>query len=205
MKLYLLLIIFSVFFTLPIIAVENIAEQTDHSKKSKTLSPLVVSALEFGGEDLAYVKFTDGSQSTIEAGRGLLLAGGFDFRKDNIIIQFTGGIKWTTTKAAKNGAIDWMRFPLEVLLFYQPSDQPIKIGGRLTYHLNNSLKGSKDVGNLKVNFDNALGYTAEADYLLGSERNSSVGLRATMIQYQAPGNIAVSGNSLGLNFNYFWY
>lgn len=175
------------------------------------ISPAFVSALEFGGDQLVNVTYTDGSKSDIEAGRGVIIAGGVDVsypQENNIehIAQFTLGIKWTSTKQANNGDINWKRFPLEALYFYKDNDKNFKVGGGLSYHFNNTLRGTKDLAGLNISVDNALGYTLEADYLLGEEKKMLVGVRTTLINYTASGaKESASGNSFGVNFNYYWY
>lgn len=177
---------------------------------AQTIQPVAATSLEFGGEQIAYATYTDGSRSNIDAGRGIRLVGGFDFiffreLKNELILETTLGIKWTSTKAAKNGSIDWLRFPIEALVLYRLHDSPIRWGAGLTYHLNNSLKGSKDISALNVVFDNTVGVTLAVDYLLPSEsHNISIGGRYTSISYASGLTGRLSGNSLGLNFNFYW-
>lgn len=176
------------------------------------LSPLVTSAIEFGGDKLIDVTYSDGSKSNIEAGRGIILGGGVDIdlsetKPHTFEAQATLGIKWTSTKQASNGEVDWYRFPLEILSFYRNTEKDFRVGGGLTYQFGNELKGSKDASTASTRFDNATGFVVEGDYFVGAEKNLVVGLRYTAISYQAqiPGATSVSGNSFGVNLNYFWF
>ena len=59
-------------------------------------------ALEFGGDQLAEVYFTDGSTQGINAGQGGSLFAGGQFRlnrKETFFLRATAGIKYVTTKA----------------------------------------------------------------------------------------------------------
>lgn len=177
------------------------------------LSPVFTSGIEFGGDKLVDVTYSDGSKSNIEAGRGIILGGGIDIdlsetKPHTFEAQAKVAIKWTSTKQATNGEVDWYRFPVEILSFYRNTEKDFRIGGGLTYQFGNELKGSKDASNASMKFDNATGFVLEGDYFFGGqEKNWVVGLRYTAINYQAQtaGASSVSGNSFGMNLNYFWF
>ncbi len=181
------------------------------SSKAAKLSPVFTSALEFGGDKLIDVTYSDGSKSNIEAGRGIILGGGVNIdltetKPHTFEAQATLGVKWTSTKQATDGSVDWYRFPLELISFYRNTEKDFRIGGGLVYQFGNELKGSKDASNASAKFDNSTGYVIEGDYFLGTEKNMSIGLRYTGISYnpRISGAGAVNGNSYGFNFNFFW-
>jgi hypothetical protein len=181
------------------------------SAKAAKFSPVFISALEFGGDKLIDVTYTDGSKSNIEAGRGIILGGGVNIdltetKPHTFEAQATLGIKWTSTKQATNGSVDWYRFPLELISFYRNTEKDFRIGGGLVYQFGNELKGSKDASNASVKFDNSTGYVIEGDYFVGAEKNITIGFRYTGISYipQIAGAGSVNGNSYGFNFNFFW-
>ncbi len=176
------------------------------------ISPLFNSAIEFGGDKLIDVTYTDGSKSNIEAGRGIIIGGGalFDLTETKphaFELQTTLGIKWTSTKQATNGIVDWYRFPLEILSFYRNTEKDFRIGGGLVYQFGNELNGSKDASAASMKFDNATGFILEGDYFIGAEKNMVIGLRYTSISYnpQLSGGSSVNGNSFGMSFNVFWF
>lgn len=175
-------------------------------------SPVFTSALEFGGDKLVDVTYTDGSKSNIEAGRGIIIGGGVDIdltetKPHTFEAQATLAVKWTSTKQATNGEVDWYRFPIELMSFYRNTEKDFRVGAGITYQFANELKGSKDASNASMKFDNATGFVLEGDYFVGTEKNLVVGLRYTSISYkpQVSGSSSVSGNSFGINLNYFWF
>ncbi len=174
------------------------------------LSPVLTGALEFGGDKLVDIVYSDGTTGEIQAGRGFLLGGGLNIdlsetKPNTFEAQLTVGVKWTGSKKASNGEVDWLRFPIELLSFYRNTDRNFRLGAGVTYHFGNKVTGSKDVSSISTKFDNATGFVLEADYVFGAERVAVVGVRFTKINYQAqiPGAPVVSGNSVGINFNYF--
>jgi hypothetical protein len=176
-----------------------------------SMTPLFTSAIEFGGDKIVDVTYSDGSTSTIEAGRGVLLGGGLLFdlspgHPHSFEGQATLAIKWTGTKAASNGEVDWYRFPIELLGFYHNEEKSFRVGAGLTYQVGNEVKGTQAVSGVAMKFDNATGYVIEADYFLGQEKNMVIGARYTGISYKAQTSdaVTINGNSFGVNFNYFW-
>jgi hypothetical protein len=176
-----------------------------------SIAPLFTSAIEFGGDKIVDVTYSDGSTSNIEAGRGLLLGGGLLFDLSSASPhrfegQATLAIKWTGTKAASNGEVDWYRFPIELLGFYHNEEKNFRVGAGLTYQVGNEVKGTQAVAGAAMKFDNATGYVIEADYFVGQEKNAVIGARYTGISYKAQTSDAatINGNSFGVNFNYFW-
>lgn len=175
-------------------------------------SPVFTSALEFGGEKLVDVTYSDGSKSNIEAGRGIIIGGGMDIdltetKPHTFEAQATLGVKWTSTKQATNGEVDWYRFPIELMSFYRNTEKDFRVGAGITYQFGNELKGSKDASNASMKFDNSTGFVLEGDYFVGTEKNLVVGLRYTAISYKAQtsGSSSISGNSFGISLNYFWF
>lgn len=174
------------------------------------VSPLFAGALEFGGDKLVDVTYSDGSKSNIEAGRGIILAGGAvvnftETTPHTFEVQGTFGIKWTSTKQATNGEVDFYRWPLELLSFYRNTENNFRLGGGVTYQLGNELKGSKDASAISTKLKNALGFVVQGDYFIGAASNMALGLRYTTIQYETENfGGSASGNSFGLSFTYFW-
>ncbi len=180
------------------------------ASQAAKISPLIGAGIEFGGDKLVDVTYTDGSKSGIEAGRGLLLVGGvvvnlFETTPHTFETQASVGIKWTSTKEATNGSVDFFRWPIELLGFYRNTENNFRLGGGPVYQFGNELKGSKDAAIASSKFKNAVGLVIEGDYFVGSRKNMGLGLRFTSIKYQAETlPITVSANTLGFNFSYLW-
>lgn len=175
-------------------------------------SPVFTSALEFGGDNLVNLTYSDGSTSNIEAGRGILLGAGVDVdltgtTPHRFEAQLTGGMKWTSTQKATNGEVDWYRFPIEFMSFYRNMEKDFRVGGGLVYQIGNQLSGTKEAAVVSTHFDNAIGFVLQGDWILGPEKNIGIGIRYTGITYKAQvaGASMVKGSSLGMCFEYFWF
>jgi len=175
------------------------------------ISPLLGGNITFGGDALAYMVYTDGSKSELEAGRGLTFFGGISFddlwSKDNhhFDVQTSLGVKFASTKAATNGEITFVRWPLEALAFYRNSEHKFRAGAGLSYHFSNKISGTEIASSLSANADNALGFVVQADYLMGWQSHMALGLRYENISYKISGyNFTASGNNFGIQFSYFW-
>ena len=93
------------------------------SKNQKPLRFLLGAALEFGGDNLAEIYFTDGSTQTMNAGQGGTLFAGGQVRltkSEKLFLRGSLGIKYLTTKA-DNAHIRLTRMPLQLSLNYMPA------------------------------------------------------------------------------------
>lgn len=160
---------------------------------------------DFGGETLATVTFTDGSTQSIKANQGFYLGGGASILLTNpkdIEVEVALSYKEDSITAA-NGEVKFTRIPLDALVFYRFPEH-FRVGGGLTYHLNPKLSTSGVVGNINVNFDDALGWVLQAEYLLPPRSSRTpkmtVGARFTMIDYETNGATAKS-NGVGITFS----
>jgi hypothetical protein len=165
---------------------------------------------EFGGDEVAELKYTDGTTSTVSAGRGLLLAAGALFDIDLggnglhvLDIQTLFGFKFATTKEAVNGSLTWTRWPLELFTFYHYADIPVRVGAGVTYHLWNGIGGSENLDFFDHSFNNALGFAFAADYLIESRGRMFIGLKYTLINYTSSSRpVTISANNFGINIGY---
>ncbi len=181
------------------------------NSSATNVSPVITSALEFGGDKLVDFTYTDGSKTNIEAGRGIVIGGGVNIdltetSPHTFEAQLTLALKWTSTKEAKNGEVDWYRFPIELISFYRRSEMNLRVGAGVSYQFANELRGSKEVSQASEKFENATGFIFESDYLVGDRKNLGIGFRYTAIDYRAraPGSTFVNGNSFGVSISYFF-
>ncbi|MFL6551557.1 MAG: hypothetical protein ACJ8OJ_22915 [Povalibacter sp.] len=116
--------------------------------------------LEYGGDDIASVNFTDGSSQDIKAGQGISLAMGAHYRSSAdspFSVRGTVGYKYVTT-AATNADISISRTVFEVLGNYA-WDNGWWVGAGITRH--NNIKFDGDGFGPNVRFDDATGPTVE--------------------------------------------
>ena len=116
--------------------------------------------LEYGGDDIATVNFTDGSAQDIKAGQGLSVAMGAHYRSREdspFSVRGTVGYKYVTT-AASNADISISRVVFEVLGNYA-WENGWWVGAGITRHSN--IKFDGDGFGPDVTFDDATGPTVE--------------------------------------------
>lgn len=135
---------------------------------------------EFGGDNVLEVYYTDGSNSTINAGDGLVFAGGVAYVVNpEVAIQATLGWKYQTIQRATNADAHFNRFPVETILQYTPGK--VRLGAGITYHINPKLHASGDLAPAEVAFDDALGAVYQLDYI--TEMGLMWGIRYTDLSY----------------------
>lgn len=159
---------------------------------------------DFGGDTLVTAVYTSGTTSKIKANEGMYLGGGVSLLTSGKSMSFDLTAAWKFTSIdATNQTFDFTRFPLEALAFYNFSgDHGVRLGGGLAYQLNPKFKASGSLANGTINFDNAVGYVVQLDYLAKSHPNArggiNWGLRYTAADYEADGVPTASGDGLGI-------
>ena len=159
---------------------------------------------EYGGDKLLEFEYEDGSTPDVTAGGGLLLSLGAGAQLARLgsgflDAQVAAGFKWRTIPPADNQDANWIRFPVEGLLFYRfPAG--FRLGAGATVHLANTFKSSGAVLNDKVEFENTPGVVVQAEYIRG---NVSFDLRYTMLEYEVKSNGAtVDASSIGVGIGF---
>lgn len=153
---------------------------------------LVGADLEYGGDDIITLSFTDGSDQDIKAGQGATLAVGGYFKPraaSAFSVRGTVGYKFVTT-AASNADIGIDRIVYELVGDYEwPSG--FWVGAGLTQHTGIKLDG--DGFGPDVDFDDATGITAELGW-------KWIGLTYTQIEYEDEFGGKWDADSVGLSF-----
>jgi hypothetical protein len=160
------------------------------------ISPVLKAGLDFGGDTLVTVTFSDGSRESIDANDGLFFGGGVSIRNEakTVETEVTLTYKvWDVT--GSNGDIEFRRLPVDALVFYLTDKW--RLGGGVTYHLNPKLDGSGVASGVDVTYKNAIGLLLAAEYRVSEQ--FAFGLRYTNIEYEpkAGGNTD-KGNGFGL-------
>jgi hypothetical protein len=155
------------------------------------------------------VAYVSGRESSIAPGSGYVgrVGVGVSFESlrgalRNFDLQTTIGFKFDGIARATNADLDWTRIPVELLGFYRLGQSAFRLGGGLTYHFANELKGT-GLTQVHQSFDSALGGVIEGDYRFGARDQMSVGLRYTMIHYTRD-VFSIKANSLGLHAGFFF-
>ncbi|MDZ7880823.1 MAG: hypothetical protein U5L45_24315 [Saprospiraceae bacterium] len=155
---------------------------------------LVEGGIEYGGDEILKVLFTNGGDQTMRAGQGAYLAvgGQFEFVKlKSLMIRTSLGIKYNTT-AADNANIMLTRLPFVVMPFFRIKDD-FRIGVGVTSHQRIKLKGDSFFSD--VEYKSTVGPRIEFGY-------KCIALTYTAISYEDKNDKSYSANSLGLSLSY---
>jgi len=141
---------------------DDFRDHSDRSSSNSGLGFVISGALEFGGDKVATVVYTDGSTQSVNAGQGVSLSIGGHYRFSSLPIDImaTAGYKYVTTKASNaNIYISRVVPALQVSYWFTDSWWA---GVGPTWHTNNEFRGGQFVQNLK--FDSAMGETVQGGW-----------------------------------------
>lgn len=171
------------------------ADTTAQAPPRRSVASLILEGVvEYGGDDLLEVIFTDGTTQTVLAGQGGTIAVGVEarpFARVPVLVRGTVGFKFVLT-AADNANIRFTRFPIEAIAAYRHTSG-VRVGAGVSYHAGVRLYGDGFLEDRS--FDSAVGPTLEIGY-------KGVSLTATRMAYRASTGAAerVDGSSIGLSF-----
>lgn len=163
------------------------------SNNNKPLRFLAGGALEFGGDNLAEVYFTDGSTQTMNAGQGGTLFAGGQVRltkNDKLFLRGSVGIKYLTTKA-DNAHIRLTRVPLVLSLNYMPVKK-VRLATGIVSHQAINLKF--DGLGQDTKFTSVPGLQFEAGY-------GVFALTYTAMTYKDARNVSYRANAIGITIS----
>src|SRR6476620_10766958 len=107
----------------------------ENKKKDHPVRFLIRSALEFGGDDVAEVYFTNGDKQSVKAGQGGSIAIGGEFQMphvERLLLHATVGYKYVTTQA-DNVHIRLTRIPINVTANWMAT-QKLRFGAGIASH-----------------------------------------------------------------------
>lgn len=163
-----------------------LAQQTEKPVAAKFL---VEGGIEFGGDIILQVFFTNGEDQTIRAGQGGYLAFGGEFQFPKVrplMFRTSIGIKYTTT-AADNANIRLTRFPIQLTPFWKINSD-FRLGVGITSHLGPKLKGDGFIPD--VAYTSSIGPRVEFGY-------KWIALTYTAINYEDEAGESFSASSIG--------
>jgi hypothetical protein len=148
--------------------------------------------LEYGGDELLTVIFTNGDDQTMLAGQGGYLAAGgqIDFGKV-VMMRFSIGIKYNTT-AADNANIRFTRFPINLVPYWKLNDD-FRLGIGLSTHQSVRLKGDGFLDD--ADFTSTLGTRFEFGYKWAA-------VTYTSLKYEAQNGAQLDASSVGLSISF---
>ncbi|MGI9628070.1 MAG: hypothetical protein ACR2QM_14625 [Longimicrobiales bacterium] len=160
----------------------------------------------FGGDEVANVTYTDGSDSNLKLGTYFSFSAGPIFEawssgENKIELQgMVGWAGWSTGPENTEDRLSLNRFPLDAMAYYARGfperDMLFRIGGGMTYHLIGGVGGSGSLDAVEMGIENAAGAVAEVTAVFGI---LSGGIRYTRMN-NALDQVSASldGSSVGL-------
>ncbi len=158
-----------------------------------------------GGDAIAGVQYSDGSDSDLKLGTYFSLMAGPIFEAwsaDNAAVELQGMVGWAGWSTGPENTEDRLslnRFPVELLAFYRYSlpgrDTSIRIGGGMAHHFVRDVGGSGSLENFALGVDDSTGPVAEVSVVFGIV---SAGLRYTHMENIVEGiGDPLGGGSMG--------
>lgn len=167
---------------------------SQESNKASAAKFLIEGGIEFDGDEILKVFFTNGEDQTMRAGQGgyLSLGGQFQIAKVKpLMLRAAIGLKYNTT-AAENANIRFTRVPITLIPFWNINED-IRLGIGISSHQNVKLKGDGFVPD--VDFRSNIGTRVEFGY-------KWIALAYTAINYTDELNKSVSANSVGMSVSF---
>jgi hypothetical protein len=167
------------------------AQAADTGKRGGFLAQM---DLDFGGDDVATLSFTDGDTQDVKAGQGIGIAVGGWVRPAATVpfeLHALIGYKVVFT-AAENADIKMTRSTLQLSGVYR-FENDWYVGAGYVQHMSPELDGDGFFEDFE--FDNAGGFNAEVGW-------KWVALHYTKIEYSSPGYEDVDGSNVGIRLTY---
>lgn len=181
---------FTIVLSLIFVSVNALAQAVE---KKSPVRFLIGGALEFGGDEVAKVYFTNGEDQSVRAGQGgtISIGGQFQLPKEpRLLFRATVGFKYVTTQA-DNAHIRLTRVPLQFTANWMITDK-IRLGTGIVSHQN--IKFKADGIGQDITFSGANGPIFELAY-------RGIGLTFTLLKYKDQSNVTYSANAIGISFS----
>lgn len=179
-------LLFVIGFGFLFISIEVAAQQIEKPVITKFL---VEGGIEYGGDEILEVFFTNGEDQTMLAGQGgyIAVGGELQFAKvKQVMLRASIGIKYNTT-AADDANIRLTRLPVHLTPFWRINDD-FRLGVGVTTHMNVKFKGDGFVSD--VDFTSSVGPRVEFGY-------KWIALTYTAINYKDEIGQSFSASSIG--------
>jgi hypothetical protein len=178
-------------FVISIVSMFNLSAQEVSQKPSVRF--LLAGALEFGGDRVAEIYFTNGDTQSVNAGQGGTISAGLQYQHpklEKLLLRASLGIKYVTTQA-DNAHIRLTRLPAITTANWMITEK-IRIGAGLAMHRNIKFNADGIGPNLK--FSPASGPVFEIAY-------RGIGLSYTSMMYKDQLGQSYSANAFGVTFS----
>lgn len=159
------------------------------ARARRSLGGLLRMNLDFGGDKVAELSWTDGDTTTIKAGQLVTFSAGAIYQPAApFAIEATVGYKFDGANAS-NGSVEFRRIPLDLIASFAHGRHRIGAGPTLhvspTYECDSSIPGCTFT---KIEYENAVGGIVQYAYALplGASPNAALefAVRYTLVQYE---------------------
>jgi len=178
------------------LSVSSMAQAADTVDTARRGGFVAQMDLDYGGDDLATLSFTDGESQHVKAGQGLGFGIGGYFRPVQSVpfeLQGIVGYKVVFT-AAENADIKMTRTTLQLNGIYRFASNWY-VGAGYVQHMSPELDGDGFFEDLE--FDDSSGFNAEVGW-------KWVGLHYTKMEYSSPGYEDADASNVGVRFTYLF-
>lgn len=163
--------------------------------------------LHFGGDSIATVGYSDGSESDLDAGDYLTFGAGVTLipvRVQDHALElglFAGVGSWSTGPENTDDRLQLFRFPVELLagwrINFPHESLALRVAAGLEYQFVTGVRGTGSLeGEVDLDLDDALGWVAE---VRANWELLALGLRYTRMSYEAPAHgVAFDASSIGV-------
>jgi len=158
--------------------------------------------LTHGGDKLADVQYTDGTNVSITTGDLVAFNAGIDYQVTPEF-SFQGSIGYHGDNAsAENGSMRFQRYPVELLAYYQVAPQ-WRVGGGVRYVTGAKFtsSGAAYVGN--YSFKGNVGAIIEGEYLVGNHWGFKLRYVSEKVTEKISGT-KLDANHVGVYGNYYF-
>ena len=154
-------------------------------------------AYDVGGDELAKAIDKDGDTvSTARANQGITWGAGLVLPLSReLSLQSSIGFKTHNQEAENGDEVSWKSFPWETSIIARLGQ--FELGGGVIYHLSPEFDADIKLSSENLEFDDALGYQAQAAYLVKTSVGNglALGLRYTGIDFEK-GKTSINGDSI---------
>jgi hypothetical protein len=167
---------------------------SQESTNSVNVNFLLEGGIEYGGDEILEVTFTNGDTQKVLAGQGGYVAVGGEFTLPSVkalSLRASIGYKYNTT-AADNADITLTRIPINLIPYWN-LNKDIRLGIGITTHQFIQFDGDGFVPD--IDFESSIGPRIEFAYKF-------IALTYTQIDYRIPSNASVSAGSFGVSVSY---
>lgn len=176
-----------------IVLSQSFSSAQEAEKKQSPFRFLIAGAMEFGGDPVAEVYFTDGNTQSVKAGQGVSLAVGGQLQlpqAEKLLLRATVGYKYVTT-AANNAHIRLTRLPINLTANWMAL-RNFRLAAGLANQQNIQFK-SDGMGR-DVELTSSTGPLFEVAY-------HGLGLTYTALKYKDQESLSYSANAFGISFS----